>query len=228
MRLRDASGGELPSIKTPLLAALDLEYIRAVKARNIPRMGEIAAILQALHGLWPGLIPDPEPAPIPLPLTSLVPAVQPPAPPVPVEMAPWSLNELLAAVPEEPPAASPVPLEAMLSDSARRAAAKARIKEAVIRAAENTSHQQMRYEQAMMAKNGNVHIIQNFEAEARTLGLKVAQLADQIIAERRARERRMGQVYAVKARAELDIDKASGPTIDAIADTAILDISTGT
>jgi len=110
-------------------------------------------------------------------------------------------------------------------DVDRRAMAKSRVMGAVTRAGQVTTSDQMRYELALQAKNENVRAMALFETEAKVLGITVADLVGRIIEDRRTRERRMMQVYAILARVSAAVDKASGPAIDGLAEHAIAEIA---
>lgn len=157
--------------------------------------------------------PDPEPEPKPDP-----------------ELEPM-LSELAPApLPDGPelPALEPVPPEVGgLADSERRKAARALIAAAVAQASRNTTDNQVRYELALQAKNGQVRAMSLFEPEAATLAITIAALADRIVGERHARERRMMQVYAIQARVLGELDRATGDDIDATAASAALEINQG-
>lgn len=142
---------------------------------------------------------------------------EPPSPPVPASVS-WTL----------PQSIQPVRLlwSGQMDDVERRAAAKARVMGAVISAAQTTLGDQMRYELALQAKNENVRAMALLELEASIVGRTVGKLAEQIIEDRRVRERRMMQVYAILARVSADIDKATASAIDTLADAGVREIST--
>jgi hypothetical protein len=116
------------------------------------------------------------------------------------------------------------PMQAV--DIERRAAAKARVTEAVNRKGQATVSDQMRYELALKARNENVHAMALLEPEAGILKIGVAELAQRIIEDRQVRERRMTHVYAILARTSAEIDEATGADIDATADVAVREIAT--
>lgn len=113
---------------------------------------------------------------------------------------------------------------AAMDDAARRKAAKQLVADAVLKAAQRVTKDQVRFEVAMEAKNGRVDSVSMLEEEAKAKGVGVGLLAEQIVVERRALERRMMWVHGVERRAIVDIDGASGDTIDAIASVAAADI----
>jgi hypothetical protein len=94
-----------------------------------------------------------------------------------------------------------------------------------VEAARNANADQIRYEMALQAKNGRVSSMAQFEEEARISGVTVAVLADQIVAQRLALERRMSHVYTIQARALADIDRATGDAIDTITASAVSEIT---
>ena len=116
--------------------------------------------------------------------------------------------------------ADPMPAPTRMAE--RRAAAKGRLKDAVLRV--SALDDQIRYELAMQAHNRNIAVMTMFQAEAASRGLTVAALAEQIIAERRVHERRVMHAHAVLARVSAEIDQATGDTIDAIVDAGMAEI----
>jgi hypothetical protein len=122
----------------------------------------------------------------------------------------------------------PLPPEPV-DDTARRRAAKAAIRRAVASMAQNSHDLQMRYELALQAHNGNVEALDIMEEEATLKGLSGSGLAEQIIIERRVRERRMMQVYAAQERAFKALETTSGDAIGIVENHAINEIrGTGT
>jgi hypothetical protein len=137
--------------------------------------------------------------------------------------APLAIGPTLSPEEPRPPAAA----ENGLSDSQRRSAAKSIVLRAVVEAARNANAEQIRYEMALQAKNGQVKSMSLFEEEAKIRGPTVQVLADQIVAQRLALERRMSQVYTIQARALADIERATGEAIDTIAASAVTEIAQG-
>jgi hypothetical protein len=131
-----------------------------------------------------------------------------------------------AATPPPPPPAEllpePIPAPA-LSDAERRAAAKRRLG-AVVAMTSSGPDDQMRYDLALQAINRNVTAMEMFTAEAAVLGITVAELAERVVGERRARERRMMQAHAILARVSAEIDRATGDAIDVAAEAGIREI----
>ncbi len=117
-----------------------------------------------------------------------------------------------------PPAPEPV------DDTARRRAAKGAVRRAVAGMAQNSHDLQMRYELALQAHNGNVEALEMMEQEAVLKGISASGLAEQIIVERRVRERRMMQVYAAQERAFRALETASGDAISIVEKAAIKEI----
>lgn len=111
------------------------------------------------------------------------------------------------------------------SEPMKRERAKSRVMGAVRRVGQSVIGDQVRYELALKAMNDNVVAIQLLEEEASIRKLSVRELAVQIVEDRRVRERRMMQVYAILARASANIDNATGRTIDTLADKAVQEIA---
>jgi hypothetical protein len=111
-----------------------------------------------------------------------------------------------------------------MPDSERREAAKVRLKDAVLKQGQNLLAEQIRYELALQAKNGNAIVMGLFETEARILEISIDGLAQRIIDDRRAEERRMMHLYAVMARVSAAIDRATGDGIDEWADAGVAEI----
>jgi len=179
-----------------------------------------------------------------LPEAEVLPAV-PTIEPAKEETPSWMGDLLRRASGEEPPAThepAPEPQQIveqaildqaiqqqqftqMADDSSRRRAAKRQVDDAVFKAGQRVMAGQVRFEVALEAKNGRVDSVAMLEDEAKQRSMSVALLAEQIVAERRAMERRMMRVYAIQTRANSDIDAASGDAIDAIASVAAADIN---
>ena len=207
-------------LRAPLLAALDKEYAEASRRKDLDRMAEIVSIVESLQGTA---------AAVPPPLTVaeapelVAPAearsiLEPPTEPLPLPAAPAgavgvTLQQLLR---------SAGPAIETENHAERRAAAKGRLKDAVLRV--SALDDQIRYELAMQAHNRNIAVMTMFQAEAVSRGLTVAALAEQIIAERRVHERRVMHAHAVLARVSAEIDQATGDTIDAIVDAGMAEI----
>ena len=180
----------------------------------------------------PGAAPVPDPTP-PLPNPTMAASALPlepraPLPPLPPAPAgEFSISDLLSRA-EPPDKETGTPVRYVVPerlDVDRRAMAKSRVMGAVTRAGQVTTSDQMRYELALQAKNENVRAMALFETEAKVLGITVADLVGRIIEDRRTRERRMMQVYAILARVSAAVDKASGPAIDGLAEHAIAEIA---
>ena len=213
-------------MRQPLLHVLQVEYERAAKAKNLTRMEEITGIVEALNRLWSDPVPpiteQHSSAPPDLRNDVLLPEpvewVQPPQLPLPTEPSdlppvPFQLQDLLKSVPE-----------GLWGDEERRADAKGRVKDAVLRVTHEVMAMQMRYELALQAHNRNNRALELFEPEAIILGISVADLAGRIINERRTAERRMQHVYTLLARISAEIDQATGNDIDSLTEAGIREI----
>jgi len=213
-------------LRHPLMAALDAEYARASKAKDLDRMAEVSAAVEALKRLWAEETP---PIAVVTPTTRHQPgigaATQPPAA-TKEEEAPIDLP-----LPATPGSARRMTMRDILQVAgpslpeeaeSRRAAAKSRLKDAVLRV--SALDDQIRYELAMQARNQNVAVMEMFREEAASLGLTVAALAQRIIDERHVQERRVMHAHAVLARVSAEIDQASGDAIDAAANAGIAEI----
>lgn len=208
-------------LRTPLLGALDVEYARASKAKNLDRMAEIAAAIEALSRVWPELAAQAGEQPtqlhVPAALSGSVPSMKFDDIPTPAELPPApgesSLQDILARVDE---------LE--WPDAERRVMALDRIKSAALNASRITLDQQIRYEVAFQAHNRNVGAMELMQPEAKIRNVTVDELAQHIITDRRTKERRMAYVYAILARAEAEIAQAVGARIDELAEAAIQEI----
>jgi hypothetical protein len=208
------------------MAALDTEYAHASRRKDLERMGEITAAAEVLRRLWDSTPPPPEPTPPPPPPVVVRPVVVEPPEPLPIPpiapllpMVPtgeYSIQELIMR-------ADPRPTAYDQSDSDRREAARRRLKDAVATVSSGPDDQ-MRYDLALQAINRNVTAMEMFTAEAAVLGITVAELAERVIGERRARERRMMQAHAILARVSAEIDQAIGDAIDVAAEAGIREI----
>ncbi len=147
------------------------------------------------------LPPAPELPPLPIGPTEMMPD---PPPLRPDEPEP----RLEPPAPELPPPPS--------DDAGRRRAARALIYRLCSEAVDITTADQTRYEIALQAYNGNVECMSLLAQEARIAGLSVKQLAERIIEERRARERRVSHVHTLRAHYLKLLEAATGATIDAI------------
>ncbi|HET6927499.1 MAG TPA: hypothetical protein VFI48_11685 [Hyphomicrobiaceae bacterium] len=156
--------------------------------------------------------------------------------PEPVEARPhraWSLKDAMAAADSEPTRQAPQPAPEIIPGQAaemappvfdrvmQRRQARARVESEImdyLRA--SFDDLQVRYEAAMYAMNGNTYYIEQFEPEARALGVKVEELCQGIIEQRRVRERRIQAIATAKAFAfkQMEVDDAD---IDAVAQEAI-------
>lgn len=175
------------------------------------------------------LPPPPEPVmAVPEPLAQSQPMPLPPPP----EQA-FTISDLLARADAPEPKIVPTLLEIGSlpslsnpdSEPMKRERAKSRVMGAVRRVGQSVIGDQVRYELALKAMNDNVVAIQLLEEEANIRKLSVRELAVQIVEDRRVRERRMMQVYAILARASANIDNATGRTIDTLADKAVQEIA---
>jgi hypothetical protein len=194
---------------------------------------EAAQTVHELARVWPFDTPPPA-APLPAapvfpPLAAEGPIM--PLPEQPVRRRIWSMEHLLQrATPLEPPkgelpAATEPPAPPMpappLDDTMRRRAAKEAVRRAVSDVSQSSADLQMRYELALQARNGNVQCLEMFEEEARAANVSIQELAERIIVDRRARERRMMQVHAIQARALAELDQAAGDEIGTVEQTAV-------
>lgn len=197
---------------------------------------EAAQTPEELKAIWPldivgpMKLPAPQPAPMPAPraaghttgwIGSLVGkikaaedelAITMPAPVMPEEPQPEAPYHLPAE-----PTAPPIPMD----DAGRRRAAKAQVRRMAASFAFSSADEQLRYEEALMAHNGNVQALQTFEPEARVAGISVRELAERIIDERRLKARRMVAIKAIYDQALIDLDNASGEGIAAIEARAV-------
>lgn len=207
-------------MRQPLLHVLQVEYERAAKAKNLPRMEEITGIVEALNRLWsdpvdvqPVVHYAPEPVQEQLPLAPQPLQDDSPEPPPLPPVGSFQLQDLLRSVPE-----------GIWGDEERRIDAKGRVKDAVLRVTHEVMAMQMRYELALQAHNRNNRALELFEPEAIILGISVADLAGRIINERRTAERRMQHVYTLLARISAEIDQATGNDIDSLTEAGIREI----
>jgi len=210
-------------LRQPLLAALDREYAEASRRKDLDRMAEVSAVVEALNRVWASPAPTSEapaaPEQAPAPVAMLV--EEEPAAVIELPAAPGNrmthlpIGDILRSV---------APMPEPEGDQKRREAAKSRVKDAVLRVASTTIAGQVRYELAMQAINSNLEVMKMFAAEASALGTTVAVLAGQIISQRRAQERRIMHAHAVLARVSAQIDLSSGDGIDEAADAGIVEI----
>ena len=229
-RLRDVHGGELRSIRQPLLAALDLEYVRAANKRDTARMAEIMTIMELLNNLWPDAIPLSAPHGQPI-LAMPAPPQYPPAPVANIGPRPGWVREAIKAAEAHPPDPldEPAPPEMRLpdvllpkiDDASLRRAAKARIMMFTQQAGFNTADEQMEYEVALMAHNKNVEAMSQLEPRAAVAKMTVADFSELIINRRRVKERRMMHVKAVAERCLAELDSATGEDIGRIEREAV-------
>lgn len=145
----------------------------------------------------------------------------------------WSIPELLTRAaneaeaglvseqPPDPQPSGPLPMD----DASRRRRAKARVRQVASSLAFNSLDQQLRYEEALMAHNGNIQAMQTFEPEAAALGISIKELVDRIVSERTVRARRMMQVKAIQEEALRALDAAAGDEIEAIEQRAVSQMS---
>jgi hypothetical protein len=162
--------------------------------------------------------------------------------PMPVRTVrqPWSVADLLKraenappvmGMPEPEPVAQPITVPAPVApsvpedDSTRRRAAKAHIRRLVAEAAKEANGDRLRYEQGLLAHNGNTAAMENLQAEAMAVGITVEALAEHIIQEEARKARRMMQVYAIEKRALPDLDNAVGEDIAVVEKAAAEEIN---
>jgi len=155
---------------------------------------------------------------------------------------PWSVADLLKradkdppvmGMPEPEPVAQPITVPAPIApairepedDSTRRRAAKAHIRRLVAEAAREANGDRLRYEQGLLAHNGNTAAMENLQAEAMMLRIGVPELAERIVQEEARKARRMMKVYAIQERAMADLDKAVGDDIRAVEMAAVEEIN---
>jgi hypothetical protein len=122
-----------------------------------------------------------------------------------------------------PPPTEPAPAPA--DDNSRRRAAKAHIRRIAAEYAFDANAEALRYEQALLAHNGNTAAIEDLEMEAMTKGVSVDQLAQQIIDGRRLHSRRMVMVKRIHDDALTALDNAHGDEIGAIETKAVAEMS---
>jgi len=85
--------------------------------------------------------------------------------------------------------------------------------------------EQTRYELALMARNGMVSAMSGFAREAQARKLTVAELVEEIIGQRKVRERRSFQLNALKAEALAKLDDARGDEIAQVLADALAEIN---
>lgn len=233
MRNRAFSVAPAP-LRGPLLAALNVEYERAVKAKNLSRMAEVSAVIEALQHLWPNLAP----APVPAPVVVAMPPAPPPMPePEPAPPALLAVEALVAPLPPPPQEVGGLSMRDILhradpmppvvignGQSERRREAREQVSHVVAEETRLTSADQFKYELALMVANENIEAMADMQAAATAAGLPVKAYAQRTIAQHHARRRRAAQIYAIEEQALKAIDTATGDTIDAIAAGAVRDI----
>jgi hypothetical protein len=232
-RLRDVHGGEIRSIRQPLLSALDLEYVRAANKKDTARMGEIMTIMELLNNLWPEKIPLSVPSGAPV-LAMPAPSQLPPAPLSQMGPRPGWVREVIKAAtvappdpleqPPPPEMTLPEALQPKVDDAAARRAAKARIEIAAQRFSFNTAEQQMEYETALLAHNRNVEAMSQLEPRAKQMGMTVTAMAEVIITQWTARARKLMQIKTIMDRINPLIDAATGEEIHRLEGEAVAQI----
>lgn len=108
-----------------------------------------------------------------------------------------------------------------------RYAVKARVKQAADTAVSNSMTDQIRWEMAVRARNGDAYAIEQFSGEANERGVKVNWLVDEIIAERRAREKKVMRIYQIHARVQAALDIADDVMLADLARDGIAEINKG-
>jgi len=140
--------------------------------------------------------------------------------PEPQVRMPEAMRSGLLQMPEELPAEAPPD-----DDVVRRADARNTINLTISSALQITADDQLRYESALMARNGMVSAVQGFAEEARVRRLTVAQLVEQILRERQMRERRNFKLNAIKAKALAALDAAEGEAIGQVVLSTLAEIN---
>ena len=128
----------------------------------------------------------------------------------------------LLQVPEDLPTESPPD-----DDLLRRADARNTINLTISSALQITTDEQVRYEAALMARNGMVSAVTGFAEEAKVRRMTVAQLVEEILDERKRRERRSFKLNAIKAKAMAALDAAEGEAIGQVVLTTLAEINEG-
>jgi len=129
--------------------------------------------------------------------------------------------ELPAQVAEAPDSlVSTVSLAMTLDDASRRRMAHEKMSKAVDEWMQKTFAERPRYELALQALNDLPFALESFQKEAEIEGKSIQQLCTDIVTVHRAKQRRMGHVYTLKAQAIADINAASGDDIERIAAAA--------
>jgi hypothetical protein len=245
-KARDIHRRRLRAARGPMLAMLDVEYQRADEGEDMGKKREIAARKQKLRDVTSH--PDIEAAQTPEELSRVWPfddaaPQQLPEAPMLIQRKPehdWSMSDLLAraanepavglvdAPPQETPALPapeimtvPSPLPPPQDDTGRRRAAKAHIRRIAAAFAFEANTEALRYEQALLAHNGNIAAIQDLEMEAMAAGVSVQKLAEKIIDGRRLHSRRMLRVKTVHDDALKALDAAQGDAIRMIEREAV-------
>jgi hypothetical protein len=218
-----------------------LEQVKTGKQllRDAPAHPDIEAAQtpEELKAIWPLEVVTPMPVEVPKPLGApkrapghtkgwvgklvgqIVPEeeefpIETPAPVVPTEPEPEEVFHI------PPPEAEPVAPD----DATLRRAAKAHIRKVASSFAFSSAEDQLRYEEALLAHNGNASAVQTFEPAAAAVGLTVAAYAEQIINARRLAARKLMRVRAVQDLALQQLDSATGDQIAAIERKAIADM----
>jgi hypothetical protein len=140
--------------------------------------------------------------------------------PVP-ELEPTPITEPAPPVPVFTGEMGMVEAERPIDDTARRRAAKAHIRRIAAAFAFEANTEALRYEQALLAHNGNIAAIQDLEMEAMAAGVSVQKLAEKIIDGRRLHSRRMLRVKTVHDDALKALDAAQGDAIRMIEREAV-------
>lgn len=125
---------------------------------------------------------------------------------------PWSPNG-----PDPIPDARPDPPEITPSDDEQRRIAQRAVRQVSQVAVAHTLGDQIRYELAMQAKNGSAYATDLLSGEARERGMTIAELADDVVAERKRQERRMMKIREIEARTIAAIEIAEEAAITSIA-----------
>lgn len=209
----------------------------------LARVEEHGDEVELLGSLWPDVPVGRQPPPIPR-AAPLAPVAAPaPLPELELPLMPelpmprrhpWSLEQLLERASDPPPEPERIPvtepalLESVvpvMDDAARRRQAKAHIRRIAAAFAFEANTEALRYEQALLAHNGNIAAIQDMEMEAMAAGIGVKELAERIIDGRRLHSRRMLRVKAVHDDALKALDTAQGDGITAIEEKAAAEMT---
>jgi hypothetical protein len=217
------------SVKAPLLAALETEYVRSAVQRNPDRMKEL---LEMIRRLQPDYVPTAEPPAIMQPIEQIALPVNP-------VRQPYVLTDLLKAANDgeqdiKPPPLQPPPMPTMpppqpaitgpVSEVSRKQAARARVQNAVNDSNRLLPSEQLNYERALMVKVGKLQAQEDMKLAAAIRNVSVLEHAEHLVTERDARHRRSAHVDAIKHRAFAEIDQARGDEIEVIASAACINI----